>query len=80
MAGEAQRLPSILERIRGHSVLVIGESRGFASRGGIINFYVREGKTVRFEINPAAARREHLKISSNLLKLARIVAEEEAPR
>jgi len=40
-----------------------------------INFYQEQNK-VRFEINPAAARRAGLKISSQLLRLARIVAEQ----
>jgi hypothetical protein len=36
------------------------------------NFYLKSGK-VRFEINIDASQRENLKISSKLLRLARIV-------
>jgi hypothetical protein len=44
----------------------------FASRGGIVGFRV-QGKTVRFDINIEQAEKAGLKMSSQLLKLARIV-------
>jgi hypothetical protein len=53
-------------------ILTVGEKKGFASRGGMINFIVVENK-VRFEINPGAVEAASLKISSQLLKLAVIV-------
>jgi hypothetical protein len=52
--------------------LTIGEAPGFTKAGGIIRFVMEAGK-VRFEINPDAADKAGLKISSKLLKLARIV-------
>lgn len=54
------------------AVLTVGEARGFAGRGGVINFFV-EGNKLRFEINKKAAERNGLKISSRLLRLARLV-------
>lgn len=70
-----------IERIaaisRGSGVLTIGDTEGFAQRGAIVNFFVESGK-VRFEINLQASRRAGLKISSQLLKLARII-QEDAP-
>lgn len=54
------------------SVLTVGEANDFAERGGIINFRLENDK-VRFEINPDAAKRANLEISSQLLKLATIV-------
>ena len=53
------------------AVLTIGESDAFRVAGGIIRFYSEDNK-VRFEIDPQAAEHAHLKISSKLLKLARI--------
>jgi len=68
-----------LERIaalsRGAGMLTIGDTQGFAQRGAMVNFFVENGK-IRFEINLEASRRAGLKISSQLLKLARIVREE----
>jgi hypothetical protein len=70
-----------IERIaaisRGSGVLTIGDTEGFAQRGAIVNFFLENGK-VRFEINREASRRAGLKISSQLLKLARII-QEDAP-
>ena len=46
----------------------------YAAQGVMVNFYPERNK-VRFETNVDAARRAGLKISSHLLKLARIVRE-----
>ena len=72
---ERRRLPQILESVEGHPVLTVGETDQFAQEGGIINFFQVQNK-IHFEINPLAAERSGLKISSRLLKLARIVSSE----
>ena len=43
-----------------------------AERGGVANFFVDNGR-MRFAVNPKAAERSQLRISSRLLSLARIV-------
>lgn len=53
-------------------MLTIGEPDGFAAMGGCIGFVVGDER-VQFEINPDAANRGDLKISSQLLRLAKIV-------
>jgi len=73
-AQEAARLGEILRSTRDASQLLIGESTDFAARGGVINFYL-EGDKLRFEINTESAKRQKLKVSSDLLKLARIVSD-----
>lgn len=65
-------LPKILQKLRGRPILTVGDMPGFAEAGGMINLYMADNK-VRFEINPVAAEQAKLKISSQLLKLARIV-------
>jgi hypothetical protein len=60
------------EDLKATGVLTIGESPGFASEGGVINFKL-EGGRVRFEINLKAAEQRQLHISSKLLSLAQIV-------
>jgi hypothetical protein len=72
---ETERVPGILGDLDPVPALTVGEAQGFAQRGGIINMYLA-GNKVRFEINPAAARRKGLKISSELLKLGRIIEAE----
>ncbi|MGC8784070.1 MAG: YfiR family protein [Armatimonadota bacterium] len=69
---EAKRLPQILEILDDAPVLTVGESEGFAQKGGMINFFIEQNR-VRFEINPDAAKRVRLTISSKLLHLAKVV-------
>ena len=78
--GERNQEKRLLQAVAGQSVLVVGESSGFAARGGTINFYIEDEKHLRFEINADAAKAEGLAISSNLLKLARIVRDEREGR
>ena len=69
---EKSRLPEILGQLKDAHVLTVSDIEGFAEQGGIINF-ISERNKVRFEINPEAARRTGLTISSELLKLAKLV-------
>jgi len=69
---EKSRLSEILPKLNARSILTVSELPGFAGSGGVINFYL-EGAKVRFEINPAVAQRERLKISSQLLNLGKII-------
>jgi hypothetical protein len=62
---------SVVKVVR-EGVLTIGDVSGFASSGGMINFIVADTR-VSFEINIDAAERAGLKISSQLLKVAKIV-------
>jgi hypothetical protein len=65
-------LAPILEGAKTASVLTVGESESFYEAGGIIRFILSGGR-LRFDINIAAASTVKLKISSQLLKLARTV-------
>lgn len=71
-AAEERRLPEILAAVQGRSVLVVGESEGFASAGGTLGFALRQSR-LGVEVNSAAARQARLKISSQLLNIAKIV-------
>jgi len=63
-------LSPVLDLAEGQPVLSVGEAEGFNRAGGIIRLLV-EGQQVFFEINAGAAQRAGLKLSSQLLKLAR---------
>jgi len=69
---EKNQAARIVSGLKGSSTLTVGETEGFAVQGGIINLTVEEDK-VHFEINPVAAERAGLKISSKLLSMAKIV-------
>lgn len=64
----------MLRAVEGKGVLTVGEMAGFAEMGGIINFYKVANK-VRFEVNLDALKRSNVRLSSHVLKLARIVEE-----
>jgi hypothetical protein len=69
---EQGHLPEVMSKLGGGAVLTVSEVDGFAQQGGIINFFP-EGTKVRFEINPEAAQKAGLKLSSQLLSLGKIV-------
>jgi hypothetical protein len=71
-SSETPRLAEILESLKGSSVLLVGESKGFATAGGTIQFAIEQDR-VRFLINPDAAEDAGIKVSSKLLALAKIV-------
>jgi hypothetical protein len=63
---------TILRAAAAHDILTVGEKPDFAERGGMIELGIEE-KRIRIEINLAAVERSKLKVSSQLLKLAKIV-------
>jgi hypothetical protein len=68
----ARNPDSILSSVANAPVLTVGDSNNFITRGGMIRFTQNAGR-IRFEINPDAAERVSLRISSRLLSLADIV-------
>lgn len=62
----------ILLKTKGLPVLTIGETKGFTTQGGVINFFSKQDR-LQFEINPQAAKNQGLTLSSRLLNLAVIV-------
>ncbi len=77
-ASEKRIVGQIVAGLKGSSTLTVGESKGFADLGGVINLTLEENK-LRFEINLAAATQTRLKISSKLLALAKIIKAEQSP-
>jgi YfiR/HmsC-like len=71
-SSEKTQLNRILEGVRGSYVLTVGDTKGFAELGGMINF-VLEKNRVQFEVNHKAAEQAGLKISSKLLNVAKLV-------
>jgi len=71
-ASETRAFREMARAIADLPVLTVGESPGFADHLGIINLVTEEGH-VSFEINPSAAARSHLTLSSKLLRLATII-------
>jgi len=71
-ASERAHIDELMQIVKTLPILTVGETPGFAERGGVIRF-VLEDDRVRFEINVDAAHEADLTISSRLLTLARII-------
>jgi len=69
---DERRQTEALRAIRGLPVLSIGDADGFAEVGGMIAL-VAVGERIQFEVNSDAAHGSGLKISSQLMRLARAV-------
>lgn len=72
-SADPEQKTMILKKLQKTPTLLVGEEPGFVDRGGTINFFLDENK-IRFEINTEVAGQDHLKISSKLLSLAKIVS------
>jgi len=68
-ASERKHFRFLLDGLKGRSILTVGEGEDFTASGGIINFKLKDAQ-VRIEIDPGAAGRAGLRISSKLLSLA----------
>jgi hypothetical protein len=72
-----ERAALLLEKVKDASVFTVSDYEGFAAMGGVVHFFVQGGR-MRFAINPAAAQRARLKISSQVLSVGSIVKDENA--
>jgi hypothetical protein len=66
---ERKRERSLLEALKGASVLTVGDTDDFTVNGGIVQFKMKDAR-IRIEIDTGAAERANLRISSRLLSLA----------
>jgi len=65
----------LIRAATGRAVLTVSDLTDFAQRGGVANFFI-DGGRMRFAVNPAAAERARLRISSKLLTLAKVVRDD----
>lgn len=71
-SSEADHFGEILKALDGRSILTVGDTEGFARRGGMIRF-VTERNRIRLRISLGSVTSSKLTISSKLLRLAEIV-------
>jgi hypothetical protein len=71
-ASEKAHTDEVVQFVKWLPILTIGETPGFAERGGVIRFTLEDNR-VRFEVNVDAAHQADLNISSRLLTLAKII-------
>ena len=71
-ASEEPRLPAILAVLEGTPVLTVSDLERFTERGGMIALRL-VNRRVHFDINMDATERAELKLSSQLLRLAKVI-------
>jgi hypothetical protein len=71
-SSQARRLPAVLRTVADATVLTVGDTDGFAREGVAINLYTFDNR-LRIEVNSTAAARAGVRLSANLMRLARIV-------
>ncbi|MEA2105438.1 MAG: YfiR family protein [Bacteroidota bacterium] len=69
---EKKSIDQIIAITKQQPILTIGETKGFAEKGVLINFFEKDNK-LRFEINETAILKSPLQMSFYLLNSARIV-------
>ncbi len=63
--------PSLLKKLSGYGLLMVGDDQKFLDNGGVILLYPEANK-LKFKVNLDKAQSESYKISSKLLKMATI--------
>jgi hypothetical protein len=71
-SSEGARLPQVLKRLEGLPILTVGDMDNFVGRGGMVGFRVHDDN-VRFDIDLDQVGKSGLKMSSQLLRIARRV-------
>lgn len=69
---DTRRTSLLLDAVKGQPVLTVGVLPAFTKIGGTIRLFVENGR-MRFAVNVKSAHRIHLRLSSEMLKLADIV-------
>jgi hypothetical protein len=69
---EQKNYSRLLGLLHGSAALTVGETKDFAESGGMVEFTYESG-ALTFEVNLVPVGEAHLRISSNLLSLARRV-------
>jgi hypothetical protein len=69
---EAKRQSELLRAIADSGLATVGESADFTHDGGQIRFFFTSDQTIKIEVNPQAAKRAGIFISSRIMKIARI--------
>lgn len=68
-----EMLEDILNKVKNSPILLIADTPGMAKKGAHINFYITDSGKLHFEINKDMADVSKIRISSRLLRIAKIV-------
>ena len=66
------------ETVKGVFVFTVSDAARFAQTGGMVELFVENGR-MRFAVNVDALERAHVRLSSRVLALAKIVRDDVTP-
>ena len=72
-SAKSSLLRPFLEKVKGRSILVIGEREGLAKKGAAISFVVDDDDALKFDLNKSVLDSQSLKVANLLLQLAIVV-------
>lgn len=70
---QSNNLYKFLNRVTSASILVVTESPGMGKRGSGINFISSGSGKLEFELNIAALKAANLKVSSDIVRFAKVI-------
>ena len=79
-SSEANHQGELLKTIADWGFATVGESADFTRDGGQIRFFFTSNQTIKIEVNPDAAQRAGIFISSRIMKIARIYQPADRPK
>jgi len=68
----SKKLEKLLKKIKNKNILLISNIRGFAQKGGVIQISFISQKP-KLKVNIYKAKKNHLKVSSSLLRISEVV-------
>ena len=74
---EGGRMEQIFASLKGRNILTVGDTEGFARRGGVVRFKTEQNR-IKLRINIDSARAARLTISSKLLRAVEVVGGKDA--
>lgn len=69
---ESHRIEEIVQYVKDKDILTIGDTKGYAEKGVIVNFYTK-GLNVLLEINIKAEKTSSVTLAAQLISMSRLV-------
>jgi len=66
-------LDEILNTTKEKGIFLISYHKGWGEKGVHLNYYLEQGRNLKFELNPYTSKRDKIRIDLKLLRLSRIV-------
>jgi uncharacterized protein DUF4154 len=72
LSSDEPKLAEMIGAVKGAAIFTVSDRVGFANTGGMVELFLEHGR-MRFAVNVDALERSHVRLSSRVLGLAKIV-------